>query len=290
MDSQKNFDLIKTMSGTSNAYYIFLYTSRQLNDIEKFCCSGRNPVSLAIDTTFNLCDLRLTDTPYENKRILNETNWNKPVLCFTKDAEAFSRFFVRTLSWESQEKKIWKVLDMEAATFNGFKIQGPNFGRLICVLHLRKRDEVKASHLHTIGKGQSNSCSKIKVQKRTPKRYLQRKWRYILRVWFSRSLWWMWFQCQARISVTEVWRFNSRLFQMVFCEQKEIICRKRHRVSTRWHRRSWVVLPKRHWRNSCSSKMYPKFQEAGCLECGSQFARVRTETRYRGDTSIIWSR
>ena len=49
---------------------------------------------LAIDTTFNLCDLWLTDTSYKNKRILNEANGNNPVffgpsmLHFTKELRA----------------------------------------------------------------------------------------------------------------------------------------------------------------------------------------------------------
>ena len=49
---------------TKTAYYAFLYSDRQLNDIEKFCCCNGISDPLAIDTTFDLCDLWLTDTSY----------------------------------------------------------------------------------------------------------------------------------------------------------------------------------------------------------------------------------
>ena len=49
--------IVHQISMTKTAYYSFLYSDRQLNDIEKFhCCDGISDL-LAIDTTFNLCDL-----------------------------------------------------------------------------------------------------------------------------------------------------------------------------------------------------------------------------------------
>ena len=46
------------------AYYIFVYTDRQLHDIKQFCCRKDDTLPLAIVTTFNLSDLWLTDTSY----------------------------------------------------------------------------------------------------------------------------------------------------------------------------------------------------------------------------------
>ena len=80
IDSHKNVDLVNTISVTNNAYYVSLYTSRRLNDIEKFCCNGRNLLSLVVDTTFNLCELWLTDTSYKDKRTLSEAFLAR--LCF----------------------------------------------------------------------------------------------------------------------------------------------------------------------------------------------------------------
>ena len=62
-----------------SAYYVFVYTDRQLHDIKQFCSRKDDTVPLAIDTTFNLCDLWLTDTSYGNKRLLNESTGTSPV-------------------------------------------------------------------------------------------------------------------------------------------------------------------------------------------------------------------
>ena len=56
--------IVGQISMTKTAYYAFLYSDRQLNDIEKFCCCNGISDPLAIDTTFDLCDLWLTDTSY----------------------------------------------------------------------------------------------------------------------------------------------------------------------------------------------------------------------------------
>jgi len=59
----------------------------QLVDIEQFCCKKDDNVPLRIDTTFNVCELWLTDTFYRNKRIVLESSGNSPVFfghpCFT---------------------------------------------------------------------------------------------------------------------------------------------------------------------------------------------------------------
>ena len=62
--SQKDSDIIRNISIVESAYYVFVYTDRQLHDIIQFCFRKDNTVPLAIDTTFNLCDLWLIDTSY----------------------------------------------------------------------------------------------------------------------------------------------------------------------------------------------------------------------------------
>lgn len=131
-----------------------MYSARQLNDIEKFCCYGTEPVPLAVDTTFNLCDLWLTDSSYKNKRLVNTLTGTSPVffgpcmLHFTKDVEAFSRFALELRAGNAALKDLKTIgVDMEAAIFNGFKIHQPDVSRLICVRHLKKRDEEKTSKL-----------------------------------------------------------------------------------------------------------------------------------------------
>ena len=68
---QQNCDFLKTISASKPAYFAFLYQSRQINDITQFCCTDINATTLAVDTTFNLCDLWITDTTYRNKRLMN---------------------------------------------------------------------------------------------------------------------------------------------------------------------------------------------------------------------------
>ena len=70
------------------------------------------------------------------------------MLHFTKDVEAFSRFSLELQAGNPKIKDLKSIgVDMEAAIFNGFKIHIPDPGRLICLRHLRKRDEEKALKL-----------------------------------------------------------------------------------------------------------------------------------------------
>ena len=56
-----------------DAYIAFIYTDKQIDDINKFCCNptDNNTCVLGIDTTFKLCNMWVTDTSYRNKRLLN---------------------------------------------------------------------------------------------------------------------------------------------------------------------------------------------------------------------------
>ena len=81
---------------TKTACYTFLYSDRQLKDIEKFCCCKSISDSLEIDTTFNLCDLWVTDTSYRKRRLVVDAAGKSPVffwtfILFKKDEEAFRR-------------------------------------------------------------------------------------------------------------------------------------------------------------------------------------------------------
>ena len=82
---------------------MFLYNDRQINDIKRFCCEGSNPSVLPIDTTFNLCDLWITGTSYQNKRLINRESGKNPIFVgpimfnFTKDEGALSRFVLELL-------------------------------------------------------------------------------------------------------------------------------------------------------------------------------------------------
>ena len=67
----KNVNIIQTISAVISAYFLFLYTNRQIKGIKNFCCEDSKPSVLPIDTTFNLCNLRIADTSYRHKRSIN---------------------------------------------------------------------------------------------------------------------------------------------------------------------------------------------------------------------------
>ena len=82
---------LKTVAMTNQSHIAFASTEKQLSDIEKFCCNSTEAGVFAVDTTFNLYDLWIIDTPYRNKRLVNTIDGGTPVhfgpimLHFTKD-------------------------------------------------------------------------------------------------------------------------------------------------------------------------------------------------------------
>ena len=59
--------------------FYFVVPKKQTNDISTFCCSGNDLSVLGIDTTYNLCDIRVTDSCYQNKRLISNTSGVHPV-------------------------------------------------------------------------------------------------------------------------------------------------------------------------------------------------------------------
>ena len=125
----------------------YIYSDKQLQDIEKFCCKDTETSVLGIDTTFKLCDMWLTDTSYRNQRLLATRSNKHPVvlgpamLHFTKDETTFQRFCLELLWANPGLNKIKKVgADMESAIFNGFKGAISDLLKLYCICHLRQRD------------------------------------------------------------------------------------------------------------------------------------------------------
>ena len=129
---------------TKTAYYAFLYSDRQLNDIEKFCCCNGISNPLAIDTRFNLCDLWLTETLYRNRRLVVDTTGKSPVFfgpCifhFKKDKEAFRQLALEICAGNLKLIELKAVgVDMESAIYRGFKSIFKDLSRFLCVHHLQ---------------------------------------------------------------------------------------------------------------------------------------------------------
>ena len=53
---------LKTVTVADQSYIAFAYTEKQLSDIDKFCPKSMKAGVFAVDTTFNLCDLWITNT------------------------------------------------------------------------------------------------------------------------------------------------------------------------------------------------------------------------------------
>ena len=88
---------LKTVTVTDQSYIAFAYTEKQLSDFKKFCCKSTEAGAFAVNTTFNLCGLCITDTSYRNKSLVNTIDGGTPVhlgpimLHLTKDEKTFGR-------------------------------------------------------------------------------------------------------------------------------------------------------------------------------------------------------
>ena len=85
---------------------------------------------------------------------------------FTKDEEAFNGFAseIRTGNSGLDDLKILGV-DMESTIYSGFKCHNQELSRLVCVTHLKKRDEEKMLKLlqKTNQSSAQKSHSKVEV-------------------------------------------------------------------------------------------------------------------------------
>ena len=146
---QRNPDSpVRTVLIFRDSYVAFIYSEKQLLDLEMFCCDPRHDTSvLGIDTTFNLCKMWVTDTCYRNQRLVSRRTKKHPVhlgpvmLHFSKDTETFRRFCLELISANPAISNLRKVgVDMEAAIFNGFRSAIGSLMQLYCVRHLQQRD------------------------------------------------------------------------------------------------------------------------------------------------------
>ena len=134
----------------NKAYFFFMCSSNQIQEITKFCCPESDASVLGIDTTFNLCDLWVTDSCYRNTRIVNHATGNHLaflgplMLHFTEDKSTFSHFGLEMVAVDSTISHLKKVgTDMDGSTYNDDKAVTPEVKQLYFVRHLRQRDEKK---------------------------------------------------------------------------------------------------------------------------------------------------
>ena len=131
----------------------------------------QNASVLGIDTTFNLCDMWLTDTCYRNKRLINPRTNAHPVFLgpilihFTKEEETFLRFALELLSADPTLRNLKKIgVDLESAIYNGFKKVFPTLYRLLCIRHISERDRQKLGKLLELIKMSEGQKNKAKAE------------------------------------------------------------------------------------------------------------------------------
>ena len=87
--------LMRNVVLTPQEFFITAFDKQHINDIKKFCST--ETTQLVMDTTFDVCNLWLTDTAYQNLRLKNDKDKNPwfygpCVFHMSKTAETFSRY------------------------------------------------------------------------------------------------------------------------------------------------------------------------------------------------------
>ena len=144
-EEQKNKGMIESIVIKEKMYYLFMCSPRQIEDIVQLCCRETESSLLGIDTTFNLCNLWVTDSCYKNDRIVHNVTGNHPVFL---DESTFTTFALEMIALDPEVINIKQIgSDMEKTIYNGFKAIIPSAGQLYCVQHLSQCDEKKLDKL-----------------------------------------------------------------------------------------------------------------------------------------------
>ncbi|XP_065068994.1 uncharacterized protein LOC135694219 isoform X2 [Rhopilema esculentum] len=137
--------LIRNVILTPDEYCITAFDKQQLNHIVKFCVDANK--ILGMDTTFNICDMWVTDTVFQNLRLMNDKGehpwfYGPVLLHMKKSKDTFSRFAIDLVVGNSSIRDLpFLGTDMEKAMYQGFKGVMPNLKNLLCVKHMAVRDQ-----------------------------------------------------------------------------------------------------------------------------------------------------
>ena len=141
-------DVLKTIIVKKHCYFFHLSTERQVEDIVKFCCTDQNTSVLGIDTMYNLCDMWVTDSRYQNKRLIGTVFLGPAIFQFTKEDHTFTQFALELQASNPETRILKKIsIDMENAIFNGVQSLFPGVSKLYCVCHMKERDKIKVGKL-----------------------------------------------------------------------------------------------------------------------------------------------
>ena len=136
LEEQKHSGMIESIIMKENVYHFL---------IAHFCCHNTEMSVLGIDTTFNLCNIWITDSCYKNDQLVyNPVFWGPLLFQFTKDESISTRFALEMIALDPEITSIKKIgSDMEKAIYNGVKAIIPDSSQLYCVQHISQHDEKK---------------------------------------------------------------------------------------------------------------------------------------------------
>ena len=112
----KNY--VRSVTMFEDCYIAFLYSDKQLKDIEQFCCRTTDNSVFGVDTTFDLADeMWLTDSSLRNERILSVRSNDHPInfgpgmLHFSKNESIFRQFCAKLPSANPALENLKKLTD-----------------------------------------------------------------------------------------------------------------------------------------------------------------------------------
>ena len=111
----KSMHVVETIIVKRYCCFFYLSTERQVEEVVKFCCTVQNISVLGIDTTYNLCNMWVTDSSYQNKRLIGYDSGRHPVFLgpvlfhFTKDDQTFTWFALELQASNPETRKLKKI-------------------------------------------------------------------------------------------------------------------------------------------------------------------------------------
>ena len=123
----REIDIMHLITIKKNAFFFIKTTEEIAQNIKQFFC-GANASVLEVDTTFNLCNMWITDTCYHNKRVINPETGTNPIFLgptlfhFTKDDKKFSGLALELLDTDPELINVKTIgADMKEAITKEFK-------------------------------------------------------------------------------------------------------------------------------------------------------------------------
>ena len=128
---------------TGRNFCVAIYSANQLDDIKRFCCTGKTP--LGFDKTFNLGEVFVTASVYKQLSVTNCTNDDHPIMLGplflhgTSTFEAYHPFFSK-LSASLRDTDTSRLIlgsDDEKALRDAIKFNFPTAKKILCTRHLK---------------------------------------------------------------------------------------------------------------------------------------------------------